>query len=350
MKLKLAPSILLSLRLGFNVSSLFMKIPLSKLKSTLVEIVSSKYYSREEALRMVDVLLYGEMTGKSTMGLIKLMGSEPLHEVKPMYAPKIQKETKLSAIIDGGGVAGPLGAQIAVDRLLHIMQSSGGFGIVGLNNTFSSVCALSYFAKRIVAAGYIAIVCASSPKAIIYPGTKDPVFGTNPVAFGFPTETYPILFDAASSAITWYGLVKAKERGEELPLGLAMDSDGAMTTDAQQAMNGGILPAGGYKGAGFGLVVELLAGPLIGASYSHLEGDFGTTFIAIDPDLLGGRSEFKMHASSLVTIIKGLRPQSGQKIHVPGFDREEHIAMLGEDPIIDIDDLVYTKVTSLRKP
>ena len=57
-----------------------------------------------------------------------------------------------------------------------------------------------------------------------------------------------------------------------------------------------------------------------------------------------------MHASSLVTIIKGLRPQSGQKIHVPGFDREEHIAMLGEDPIIDIDDLVYTKVTSLRKP
>lgn len=319
-----------------------MKITIIKLKQSIRSIItSSGYYNDEEAAKMMEVLLHAELTGKNTQGLIKLMGSEPIQEIKPIGKPTVIKETPQSVLIDGKGAAGPLGAQIAVDLLLKKMDDNG-IVVAGLNNTFSSICALSHYAKRIAEQGYIGIVCASSPKAIIYPGTKDPIFGTNPIAFGFPTETYPIIFDAASSAMTWYGLVRAQARGEQLPEGFAFDENGDSTTDPIKAMEGGILPAGGYKGAGFGLVVELLAGPLVGASYAHLDGDWGSLFIALDPDLLVEKNEFKKHATTLVEKIKALRVKEGQSIHVPGFDNEEVLATITSESLIDIDDAVAT--------
>lgn len=310
----------------------------------MIDILSSKNYTFTEAEKITEVLLYAELTGKNTMGLLKLMGSEPAQEIKPKYPPKIIKETKLSALVDGGGAAGPLAAQVAVDRVIEVAKSNE-FGIVGLNNTFSSICALSYYAKKIADNNLIGIVAANSPKAIIYPDTKDPAFGTNPIAFSFPTNDCPIIFDAASSAITWYGLVRAKALGQQLPENIALDENGDPTTDPDKAMSGGILPFDrGYKGAGLAMVVELLTGPLTGASYVYLDGDWGSTFIAISPDLLVGTSEFKKNASDLVKKIKSLRPKNGKTIRVPGFDREEALKDLNDDSEIEIEDEILSQI------
>ena len=88
-------------------------------------------------------------------------------------------------------------------------------------------------------------------------------------------------------------ITMAAAAGESIPLGWAVDADGDPTTDPKAALEGSMLSAGGYKGYGFGLMAELLAGALTGSRLSlevpplkAPEGpphDLGQFYIVIDP-------------------------------------------------------------------
>jgi LDH2 family malate/lactate/ureidoglycolate dehydrogenase len=324
-----------------------MKIKVNQLREMLTGILSSKNYSKQEAEKIAEVLLYAELSGKNTQGVLKLLGSEPAQDIKPKYPAKTVKETKLSALIDGGGAAGPLSAQIAVDKAIALAKENG-FGIVGLNDTFSSVGAIGFYVRKMAQEGLIGVVAASSPRAIAPTGGIEPMFGTNPVAFGFPTEEYPIVFDMAASAITWYGLVRAKALGQKLPDNVAIDNEGNITTDPEAAMAGAILPFDrSYKGSGLAMVVELLAGALTGASFVFDEGDWGTVFIAFSPDLLVGTEQFKKNSSELVRKVKAGKTKSGEPVHIAGYDTEAKIKELLEGGELEIEDAILEQLKTI---
>ena len=90
-----------------------MKVKLTELKDLLKTILSSKYYSDSQAEDIAEVLMYAEMTGKNTQGILKLIGNEPIQNIKPRSEPKIIKDTKVSALIDGGGNPGILVSKMA---------------------------------------------------------------------------------------------------------------------------------------------------------------------------------------------------------------------------------------------
>jgi LDH2 family malate/lactate/ureidoglycolate dehydrogenase len=119
----------------------------------------------------------------------------------------------------------------------------------------------------------------------------------------------------ATSAITWYGLVRAKALGEKLPEGVAIDNEGNLTLDPDKAMNGGaILPfAKDYKSSGLSMMIEILTGPLVGGTFCtpNGDGDWSNLFIAIDPNELVGLDEFKTKCSELIKIVKGSKKQKG---------------------------------------
>lgn len=164
-----------------------MKIKIDTLQELMVKTLSSKYYSQEEAEKIAEVFLYAELTGKNTQGLLKLFGPEPAQDIQPHHAPKLIKETELSALIDGGGVAGPLAAQIATEKVIEITTRKG-FGIAGTNNTFSSIGAVSFYTRKMAQHGLIGIVAASSPRSVLHFGGIEPMYGTNPISFSFPTD------------------------------------------------------------------------------------------------------------------------------------------------------------------
>jgi len=58
----------------------------------------------------------------------------------------------------------------------------------------------------------------------------------------------------------------ASAQGLPIPLGWATDAAGQPTTDPDAALNGLLLPIGGYKGYGLAVLVEILAGLLSGAA------------------------------------------------------------------------------------
>ncbi len=319
-----------------------MKIKIDELRNKIEKVLSSKYYSAEQAKAIAEVLVYAELTGKNTQGIVKLSGTQPIQNIKPKSEPKIIKETKLSVLIDGGGNPGALVSHMATKKVIEKCDESG-FGIVGTNNTFSSTGVIGFYANEISKHGFIGIIMSGSPGAVAPFGGIDPVFGTNPIAFGLPTQEWPIIFDMATSAITWYGLVRAKALGQKIPEGLAIDHKGNLTIDPDEAMKGAILPFDkSYKGSGLCLMVEVFTGPLVGAAfadYNYGDGDWGNVFIAIDPELLIGREEFKKQNSELIKRVKSSRKAKGaDKIHIPGWKGMETKEKLEREGEVEIED------------
>ena len=323
-----------------------MKISISSLRSQIIENLTNMSPSNREIV--ADYFLWAEMTGNKTQGIIKMSGSDPIQKIVPEYDMKIEKETKVSALLDGGKNPAIIVAEkatgIAIKKAKEI-----GIAIVGARNTFSSNGAQSYYVEKIAKQDLIGIMVSRSPGSVAPFNSIDPLFGTNPIGFAFPTMEEPIVFDAATSAMTFYGLVVAKARGENILDGIATDKDGNPTNNPSDVIDGGaITPFGNsYKAAGLSMLVELLSGPLINGSYldyQTFDKEWGTTIIAIDPNILTDIEDFKKKCSDFISIVKNSRTRKNEPIRIPN-DRARQAykkALLSET--IEIDDVIYESI------
>jgi len=324
-----------------------MKIKITELRKKVLTTLKQNF-TQEESNRVADYLLWAEMSGIKTQGIIKLIGTEPLQNIKPKHPIKIEKDTKLSQLINAGACPAPLVSQIATDIVIKKAKEHG-FGIVGVHNTFSSNGAQAFYVERIAKEDLIGFMCSRSPSATTAFDSMDPLFGTNPMGFGFPTEKEPIVFDMASSAITWYGLVLAKSRGEKIPANVAIDSNGKITTDPAEAMDGALLPFDrSYKGSGIGMIVEILAGPLVSSAWidnKTFKEEWGSLFIAIDPNLLVDVKKFKANCSDLIKKIKGSRKREGVKeIRLPGERSRAEYQKALKSGFVDVDETILKEL------
>jgi LDH2 family malate/lactate/ureidoglycolate dehydrogenase len=316
-----------------------MKIPIERLKSNVTDILKQNFPENEAAI-IADYFIWAEMSGNKTQGLLKMTGTEPIQNTKPTSVIKVIRDKKLSQLIDAGANPAPLVSQIASDTVIAKAKEHG-FGIVGINNIHTSNGAQAFYAEKIANNDLIGVVLARSSAAAAAFGGIEPVFGTNPIAFSFPTQEEPLVFDMATTAMTWYGLVLAKARGEKIPENVAIDKDGNPTTDPAEAMAGALLSFDrSYKGSGLGMVVEMLGGPLVGASYGQIEGDWGSLFIAIDPDLLIDVDVFKTNSSNLVKKIKGAKTNEGSSIRIPGEKSNLSLAECKASGLVEVDDVI----------
>jgi (2R)-3-sulfolactate dehydrogenase (NADP+) len=186
-------------------------------------------------------------------------------------------------------------------------------GIAALAVTNSYNCGVvGHHVERLALNGLVALAYVNTPAAIAAWGGSRPLFGTNPLAFAAPrTEQPPLVLDQSSSVVARGEVVLRASQGREIPEGWALDATGGPTTNPRDALAGSMLPAGGYKGAGIALMVEILAGVLSGSNLSFQASSFvddaggppctGQFFIAVDPVAFLGahfaeRLEFLLHA------------------------------------------------------
>ena len=295
-----------------------MKVKISELRHHIESLLSMRF-TAEESARITDYLIWADMSGIVTQGIIKMTGTEPLQAIKPKHDITVERDTPISQLINAGAYPAPLVSQRATDVAIE-KAKKGGFAIVGVHNTFSSNGAQAYYAGRMAQEDLIGIVMARSPGSVAPFGSIDPLFGTNPVGFAFPTNNEPLVFDMATSAMTWYGLVLAKAKGQKIPTNMAIDHNGKETIDPADAMKGALHPFDhSYKSAGLGMVVEIMSGPLAASAYCDCETfdkEWGSTFIAIDPGLLVDVKKFKSECSDLVSKVKTSRTNS--QVRLPG--------------------------------
>jgi len=179
------------------------------------------------------------------------------------------------------------------DEPLAAKAREHGIAALAVNNALN-VAALWPEVERLADRGLVGFAfVAASPYVAPAGGTK-PLFGTNPMAFAWPRHNKPpLVFDQASSASARGEIQLRLRDGKTLPEGWAIGPDGEPTTDPAQALAGAQLPFGGFKGSNIAMMVELLAGPLLGDALSFEAGERdkantgapcgGELIIAIDP-------------------------------------------------------------------
>lgn len=184
--------------------------------------------------------------------------------------------------------------------------------------------ALSVQVTRIAEAGLIGLMVTNAPRAIAPWGARDPFFGTNPIAFATPREGGPpLVIDLSLSTVARGKVMAAKKAGTQIPLGWALDAQGAPTTDPEAALAGSMVPIGEAKGTALALMVEILAAALTGSAFSSEAGSFfdaegpaprvGQTLIAIDP---GAQSDY---AARITVLLDALQATEGARL--PGQRR-----------------------------
>jgi delta1-piperideine-2-carboxylate reductase len=186
----------------------------------------------------------------------------------------------------------PLALELG-DEPLAERARQHGIAALAVNNALN-VAALWPEVERLADRGLVGFAfVAASPYVAPAGGTK-PLFGTNPMAFAWPRHNRPpLVFDQASSASARGEIQLRLRDGKPLPEGWAIGPDGTPTTDPKEALAGAQLPFGGFKGSNIALMVELLAGPLLGDALSFEAGERdkantgapcgGELIIAIDP-------------------------------------------------------------------
>ena len=187
--------------------------------------------------------------------------------------------------------------------------------------------------------GLVALLFANTPSAMAPWGGKQPVFGTNPIAFAAPLDgREPVVVDLALSKVARGPIAAAKQRGESIPEGWALDSDGNTTTDPAKALHGTMIPLGDAKGAALAFMVEVLAACLPGANLafeasSFLDGEgpppgTGQLLLAIDPAAFG-HARFGERMAALAGAIEA---QSGARLS--GTRRLAHRARAARDGLV----------------
>jgi len=306
-------------------------------------------YNDNEASVVQDMLLYAQLRGNN-QGIVKLIGNG-IPKNPNAGEIMIEKETKLSARIYGNHNAGAVVLKKAMETAIKKAKEHG-FGIVGTNNTNTSTGALGFWAHEIAKEGFIGFVFAGSPETVCMHGSYEPIFGTNPLAIGIPSASDPIVLDMATAAMAYYGLIEAKTAGKKIPSDIAYDKDGKITVDPQEAMNGALRSFDkSYKSAGLALMVEILTGPLVGASFTGIgdtASNWGNLVIVVDPDLLTDKNIFLQNVRELAVKVKSTKKLPGVKeILLPGERGDKLTKEIIASGKIEIEDNLYNELKKI---
>lgn len=295
-----------------------MNIPVEQLKQKILNLLTERGFSKDDAVIISGPILWAVTRGNN-QGLLKLVNEAALVKNTAVRPIKLLKESKNAVWVDGGEHNAMLVVQFAINKAKELVNSEG-IALVGTRGTHSSCGALVYFTEQIARDGAIALMMSRTPPKVAPFGSILPFFGTNPLAISYPTNDEPLTFDMATAAIAWYGLVDAAAKGEEIDSTMVIDALGNPTSDPNAVLQkGSILPFDrGHKGSGIGMMIELLAGPLLGASCADADGEWGNLIIAIDPDLFVGKKAFKESCSALAKKLREAKTKDGQAVRLPG--------------------------------
>ncbi|WP_186420890.1 Ldh family oxidoreductase [Bosea sp. CS1GBMeth4] len=213
---------------------------------------------------------------------------------------------------------------LAVIELPEIARSQG---IAAAPIRRSNHCgAAGLHVERLAEQGLVALLFANTPGAIAPWGGARPVFGTNPIAFAAPLPgREPLVIDMALSKVARGPIVAARQKGETIPEGWALDAAGHPTTDPAAALAGTMVPLGDAKGATLAMMVEILAAALVGTHFAFQASSFlddqggppdtGQLILAIDPAGMGGN----WFSERMRTLAGAIEEQPGTRL--PGMRR-----------------------------
>jgi LDH2 family malate/lactate/ureidoglycolate dehydrogenase len=256
--------------------------------------------SAPDAADTARILVLGDLFGHQTHGVSRVesyCGRLALGGINAAARPAIDKPAAGIARIDGDNGLGPVVGMAALRTAMDLARESGiAIAFARASNHFGAIAPYCWLAAQ---EGFASMIGSNSTPTIAPTGGREARVGNSPLGFGVPDpKGDPVILDMAMSVVARARIRNALKHGEAIPPTWGTDRSGEPTTDPQAALDGFLLPIGGYKGYGLALVVDLLAGVLSGASYlTHVKSwqdepaapqGLGHFFLLVDTRRLGG--------------------------------------------------------------
>jgi LDH2 family malate/lactate/ureidoglycolate dehydrogenase len=280
-----------------------------------------------------DVMTDTDLAGIDSHGISMLMLYEEalgLEQLNPSPAPRIVRESPVTALVDGDNGLGHVGAVFGME-LAITKAKSAGVGVVCVRNS-THFGAAGYYAAMASREGLLGLVtCTTRGNPVLPTRSAEPVLGTNPIAFAAPTRRNgPFLLDMSTSTVA-QNKVKVFEFDQRpIPAGWVLDDRGRPVTDSVRAMElvtvthtGGITALGGtpemssHKGYGLGVMVQILSATLAGASFTPIRkrtqgrgdpDDIGHFLMALDPTAFRDDGAFEDDLDDVIDVLHDARP------------------------------------------
>ncbi len=288
-----------------------------------------------------DVLVLADLRGVDSHGVARL----PRYYTdlkngwtKPTDQSKIVKETKATALIDGGQslgqVVGRKGMELAIKK-----AKDTAIGIVSVRNSHHYGIA-GYYSLMALDHDLIGVSMTNAAPLVVPTFGRTAILGTNPISLTAPaSREKPFVLDMATSVVP-RGKVEVYDRlKKKMPLGWTVDATGRGTSDPHSVLEalskrlgGGILPLGGegeehsgHKGYGLALMVDVLCGVLsgsatgLGVDVDKAKPNVGHFFMALDPAAFRPLEDFRRDMDRLAQELKDSPKAEGQdRIYVHG--------------------------------
>jgi len=276
-------------------------------------------FSPAQGMAIAATVVAGQRDDCASHGIYRLLGivkTLKAGKVVPDAEPQVEDVAPAIVRVDAQGGFSPLAFATGLP-LLEAKARSCGLAALAINRCVH-FSALWVEMEALTARGLVALACNPTQAYVAPAGGRRPLFGTNPIAFGWPRpDGTPFVFDFATSAVARGEIELHRRAGQALPEGWGVDAEGAPSSDARTVLEeGAMLTFGGHKGSALAAMIELLAGPLIGDLTSPESSDFdagagglpyhGELILAFDPQrFLGGAvAEYQQRAEVLFAGIE----------------------------------------------
>lgn len=290
--------------------------------------LSSAGADHANADAVADTVMRAERDGSASHGLFRIPGYvATLKSGKVNGLANPQPELVTPALVRCHGENGH--APLAINRSVDMLaQAADTCGIAALSLTHSHhFAALWPETEALAERGLVGFACVSYMPMVAPVGGSEALFGTNPISFAWPRPNKaPLVFDMATAAMAMGEVQIAARDNHSVPLGTGLGPNGELTEDPKEILKGVLLPFGGHKGSAIAMMVELMAGPMVGEGFSFEaaqtdNGDGGPPqggefILAISPQVMGGEN-WAEHAEKLfakLEAIDGIR-LPGQRRH-----------------------------------
>jgi LDH2 family malate/lactate/ureidoglycolate dehydrogenase len=284
-----------------------------------------------EAADAARILVLGDLFGHHTHGVGRLESYGARIDngaVKTGVPIGVESVAPTIAKVDGGSALGPVVGMRALREAMDRARALGvGIAFVRNSNHFGAIGPYCYLAAE---AGFATIIGSNASTTMAPTGGREARLGNSPLGFGVPRPGgRPIILDMAMSMVARAKIRNAQKRGESIPDTWATDAEGRPTRDPQAALDGFLLPMGGYKGYGLALIVDLFAGLLSNAAYltqvnswsddPESPGNLGHFFLAIDTATLGSPEWLAERMRDFAAILHSTPPADPDRpVLLPG--------------------------------
>lgn len=278
---------------------------------------------------VAESLVTADMWGHPSHGMLRL----------PWYVARLQsgamrsvtKTETLSSfaavsVIDGHDGIGQVVTHRAVTAA-GTAATTYGVGAVAVRNS-NHFGTAAYWTRILAEMGCVGILTTNGSPAMAPWGGIEKMVGANPWSIAVPSGRHgTVVLDIANIGVARGKVYAARQRGEQLPEGWAIDGSGLPTTDPQAAIDGLLLPMAGHKGYAISFMMDVLSGVLTGSSFgSDVVGPYvpdqrsgcGHLVIAINIAAIMPPEQFTERIDQLITSLKSSRTAPGQEILVPG--------------------------------